>query len=83
VQEFQDDDAGYLAWVQQHPDGFVLNTERRPSPNYLILHRTQLPHRRMNPHNHARQRDPRLPTAEQCPIQVLLRSNVGYERVRG
>jgi hypothetical protein len=22
VQVFRDDDAGYLAWVQQHPDGF-------------------------------------------------------------
>jgi hypothetical protein len=36
---FQDDDAGYLAWVHQHPDGFVVNTERRPSPSYLMLHR--------------------------------------------
>jgi hypothetical protein len=25
---FQDDDAGYLTWVQQHPDGFVVTKEK-------------------------------------------------------
>jgi hypothetical protein len=39
VQAFRDDDAGYLAWIQQHSDGFVVNAERRPTPSYLILHR--------------------------------------------
>jgi len=29
---------------QQHPDGFVVNAERRPSPRYLILHRTDCTH---------------------------------------
>jgi hypothetical protein len=44
VQVFQDDDGGYLAWVQQHPDGFVLNTERHPSSSYLMLHRARCAH---------------------------------------
>src|SRR5882724_10880652 len=26
--EFRDDDAGYLAWLNTHPDGFVLNIGR-------------------------------------------------------
>jgi hypothetical protein len=39
VQRFQDDDAGYLAWVHQHPDGFVVNSDRHSSPRYLVLHR--------------------------------------------
>jgi hypothetical protein len=29
MQRFQDDDPGYLAWVQSHPGGFIVNTERR------------------------------------------------------
>jgi len=37
---FVDNDDGYLAWIAQHPDGFVLNTERIPKPNYLRLHRS-------------------------------------------
>ncbi|WP_243727371.1 hypothetical protein [Actinocrispum wychmicini] len=39
VERFQDDDAGYERWLAAHPDLFVLNTARRPAPNYLMLHR--------------------------------------------
>ena len=27
---FSDDDPGYLSWIAEHPDGFVLNV-RRPA----------------------------------------------------
>jgi hypothetical protein len=36
---FEDDDTGYLAWVESHQHGFVVNTYRKPDPRYLILHR--------------------------------------------
>ena len=36
---FIDDVAGYLAWVEQNPDGSVLNTYRTPTAGYLKLHR--------------------------------------------
>jgi hypothetical protein len=36
---FEDDDAGYLAWVDGNQHGFVVNTYRKPDPRYLILHR--------------------------------------------
>jgi hypothetical protein len=39
MQRFVDDDARYLGWIAQNPDGFVLNTERKPTPTYLVLHR--------------------------------------------
>ena len=35
---FMDDDAGYLAWLEANPQGFVLNTHRNAQPNYLRLH---------------------------------------------
>ena len=35
----EDDDAGYLAWVESYQHGYVVNTTRRPDPRYLILHR--------------------------------------------
>jgi hypothetical protein len=35
---FKDDDNGFLAWINDHPDGYLLNTERNPKPSYLILH---------------------------------------------
>ncbi len=39
MQTFVDDDAGYLGWIARNPDGFVLNTERKPTRAYLVLHR--------------------------------------------
>jgi hypothetical protein len=36
---FEDDDAGYLAWIDGHQHGFVVNTFRKPDPSYLMLHR--------------------------------------------
>jgi hypothetical protein len=35
---FVDDDRGYLAWLEAHPTGVVLNTWARPAPSYLVLH---------------------------------------------
>jgi hypothetical protein len=39
MQRFVDDDRGYLYWLDDHPDGFVINTGRTPSATYLMLHR--------------------------------------------
>jgi hypothetical protein len=35
---FQDDDVGYLQWVAHHATGFVLNCERHPKADYLIVY---------------------------------------------
>jgi hypothetical protein len=40
MQRYTDDDDSYLSWIAQHPDGFVVNTDRNPNPNYLVLHRS-------------------------------------------
>ncbi|MCW2938516.1 MAG: hypothetical protein JWN00_1501 [Actinomycetia bacterium] len=39
MQDFIDDDPGYLAWLAANPSGFVLNSYRQPSRAYLMLHR--------------------------------------------
>jgi len=39
VQRFLDDDSGYLQWLATHRDGFVINTYRKPTGTYLVLHR--------------------------------------------
>jgi hypothetical protein len=38
VKHFVDDDTEYLIWLTGHPTGYVLNCERDPKPNYLVLH---------------------------------------------
>ena len=39
--EFKGNDLAYLAWLEENPDGFVLNSRARPDPDYLILHRAR------------------------------------------
>jgi hypothetical protein len=35
---FRDDDDGFFSWQDEHPDGYFVNTQRNPNPNYLVLH---------------------------------------------
>lgn len=34
------DDEHYLRWIEENPDGFVINAQNPPSPNNLVLHRS-------------------------------------------
>jgi len=47
VVSFLDDDDGYLRWLDAHPDGYVVNSERKPRPSYVVLHRVEC--RSINP----------------------------------
>ena len=44
AQVFIDDDEGFMRWRDEHPSGFILNTHRKPSPAYLVLHRADCGH---------------------------------------
>ena len=39
VETFQDDDAGYRAWIWANLDGFVVNAQRGANPGEPVLHR--------------------------------------------
>ena len=39
IQTFDSDDKAYRAWINRHPNGFVINTPRGRSKNYMVLHR--------------------------------------------
>ena len=41
---FKDDDDGFFEWQDENPDGYFINTERKPNPNYLVLHKAGCPH---------------------------------------
>lgn len=41
---FRDDDEGFFEWQAAHPEGEFVNTERKPNPNYLVLHKSGCPH---------------------------------------
>jgi len=44
VTVFRDDDEGFWAWLDKHPDGYFINSERHPKPTYLVLHGPSCPH---------------------------------------
>jgi hypothetical protein len=44
IELFKDDDGGFFEWLQANPDGYLLNSERNPKPNYLVLHLPSCPH---------------------------------------
>ncbi len=41
---FQDDDDGFLDWVEAHPDGYIINADRNPKPSFLVLHNSPCRH---------------------------------------
>src|SRR5688572_2478223 len=36
---FDRSDAEYLAWIRENPEGYVINVNRVPTPEYMVLHR--------------------------------------------
>ena len=38
IERFINDEFGYLDWIGNNPQGFVVNCERNPTPAYLVLH---------------------------------------------
>ena len=39
MDEFLNDDRSYRQWLEAHPKGYVINSNRRPGASYLVLHR--------------------------------------------
>lgn len=37
---FINDDKAYLRWTDENPDGYVINTARKPKPDYTVLHKS-------------------------------------------
>lgn len=41
---FREDDSGFFRWLDDHPDGYFINADRNPRPDYLVLHRPSCRH---------------------------------------
>jgi hypothetical protein len=81
MQDFHDDDVGYLAWLADHPASFVLNTPRRPIPSYLVLHRATCRSISGRPSNGAvwTSKDYRKLCGERSKLESYARTEVGGE----
>ncbi len=40
---FENDDEGHFKWISENPNGYVLNTYNKPTPNYLKTHKATCP----------------------------------------
>jgi hypothetical protein len=49
---FKDDDRGFFNWLDEHPGGYLINCDRNPKRNYLVLHRPGCPHFDRSPSVH-------------------------------
>lgn len=49
VTVFRDDDEAFFDWLDDHPEGYFINSERRPKPTYLVLHHPSCSHFTRNP----------------------------------
>lgn len=39
VKEFEPDDEKYLAWIDKHPEGFILTSSKSLYPPHTVIHR--------------------------------------------
>ena len=39
MKTFRNDDEGYKNWLTRNPSGFVVNSFKKPVPEYLFLHK--------------------------------------------
>jgi hypothetical protein len=46
IEHFKDNDQGFIAWLEANPNGYIINAERKPRPNYLVLHQSACSHLR-------------------------------------
>jgi hypothetical protein len=37
VKEFEQDDEKYLAWINEHPDGFILTSSKSLYPPHTVI----------------------------------------------
>jgi hypothetical protein len=44
ISVFKDDDRGFFGWLDAHPAGYFINSERSPKSTYLVLHQRSCPH---------------------------------------
>jgi hypothetical protein len=49
---FEEDDAGFFRWLDDHENGYFINSERIPKSTYLVLHRSGCSHIDRSPSYH-------------------------------
>ena len=62
-----------------NPDGYFINTDRKPRKHYLVLHRPQCPHFDRTPHLHWAKDYIKVCAADRRDLEVWAADNLGGE----
>jgi hypothetical protein len=76
---FKDDDDAFFEWQDAHPEGEFINTERKPNPNYLVLHRSGCPHFKGSESVHWTKDYVKAASTDRSALEAWARNTVGGE----
>ena len=76
---FKDDDEGFFEWQNSYPDSHFINTERKPNPNYLVLHKSGCPHFKGNNSLKWTKDYVKICSSERAALEAWARDKVGGE----
>ena len=76
---FKDDDEGFFEWQDAHADGEFINTERKPNPNYLVLHKSGCPHFKGSESLHWTKDYVKAASTDRPALERWVRDSVGGE----
>ncbi len=76
---FKDDDDAFFEWQDAHPEGEFINTERKPNPNYLVLHKSGCPHFKGSDSVHWTKDYVKIASTDHSALETWARGTVGGE----
>jgi hypothetical protein len=76
---FKDDDDAFFEWQDAHPEGEFVNTERKPNPNYLVLHKSGCPHFKGNESVHWTKDYVKAASTDRAALERWAHDTVGGE----
>jgi HB1, ASXL, restriction endonuclease HTH domain len=76
---FKDDDDAFFEWQDAHTEGEFINTERKPNPNYLVLHKSGCPHFKGSDSVHWTKDYVKIASTDHSALETWARGTVGGE----
>jgi hypothetical protein len=77
IERFEHDDAGFFRWLDDHENGYFINSERTSKSTYLVLHRSGCSHIDRSPSCHWTRDYIKICSASRAALEEWAASEVG------
>lgn len=75
---FINDEGEYISWLKKHPTGFVVNSDKKPSPaGYLMLHRANCGHINSKRGNHTTHKYIKICSRDKMELKDWAQTEIG------